>query len=316
MKKLISYIIVGLTFSATLCTSCTESGRTPKRPAVLTCDNSYKPIVEDLRELFLHRYSEASIDTIYTDESTAIQKLMDGEVFMTIAARDLRDTEKEFLRTKYGNNARSYKMAYDGFALIQNNQNSDSCITVNDIKRILLGEVSDWKEIYPTSRLGKITIVFDNPSSSTVHFAEDSILKGRPVSKTNAVATNGTKEVIKYVKEHKNAVGIIGSNWLNDTRDTLNITFNKDVRPMYVTRAEVATVGNSYQPFQAYFATGDYPLTRTLWIILNDPYSLGNATKFKNYIVSQNQGQMLILKEGLLPAYGNITFREVEVSRR
>jgi phosphate transport system substrate-binding protein len=37
------------------------------------------------------------------------------------------------------------------------------------------------------------------------------------------------------------------------------------------------------------------------------------ATTFKNFIISQNQGQLVILKAGLLPAYGEITLREVHV---
>ena len=119
-------------------------------------------------------------------------------------------------------------------------------------------------------------------------------------------------DVIDYVQDNRQAVGIIGSNWLNDKRDTTNLTFKRNVRPMYVSAAQHANITNSYQPYQAYFYTGEYPLVRTLYALVSDPRR-GVATTFKNFIISQNQGQLVMLKAGLLPAYGRITFREVHV---
>lgn len=313
MYKALSYITVGLTIIATLCTSCSGSGETAKT-AAFGCDECFRPVIEEQCELFLHRYDQYHLDSVYADQTTVINKLLDGEIYMAITSRDFKEEEIEYLKGIYRAKPFSYRIAYDGFALIQNNENSDSCITVKDIKRILSGEVTEWKEIFPESKLGKITLVFDNANSSTVHFAQDSLLNGKKVSDKNAYAAKNTTDVMKYVQEHKSALGIIGSNWLNDQRDSLHITFRKEVRPMYVTRAEVATIYNSYQPFQAYFATGDYPLTRAIWLLLNDPQR-GAATMFKNYIISQNQGQLLFLKDGFLPAYGNVTFREINVSR-
>jgi len=171
---------------------------------------------------------------------------------------------------------------------------------------------SNWSDIYPNSKLGKIQLVFDNPKASTVHFAEDSILGGKAISKENATAVNKPADVVAFVENNKNAIGIIGSNWLNDKRDSTNLTFKKEVRPMYVSSAQKATIGNSYQPFQYYFYSGDYPLVRTVYALVSDPRR-GVATTFKNFIISQNQGQLVILKAGLLPAYGEITLREVHV---
>lgn len=46
--------------------------------------------------------------------------------------------------------------------------NPDSLISVKDIRRILTGDAKQWKDIYPASRLGDISLVFDNKNSSTV----------------------------------------------------------------------------------------------------------------------------------------------------
>ena len=312
MRKFLSYTIVGFAFTATLCTSCAESGNHyAKGIAKYACDESFRPVIEEERELFMTRYPDAELDTIYTNESEAIKMLMDGKVYLVITSRDFKPSEKDYLK-HYGSNPASFKIAYDGFTLIQNTQNTDSCISVNDIKRILRGEASDWSDIYPNSKLGKIRLVFDNATASTVHYAEDSILGGRPISTENAIAVKKPADVIDYVQDNRQAVGIIGSNWLNDKRDTTNLTFKRNVRPMYVSAAQHANITNSYQPYQAYFYTGEYPLVRTLYALVSDPRR-GVATTFKNFIISQNQGQLVMLKAGLLPAYGRITFREVHV---
>ena len=170
-----------------------------------------------------------------------------------------------------------------------------------------------WDQIYPHSDKGEITVVFDNRRSSTVHYVEDSILGGKPITSPNVFAVNKTADVVTYVEKHKGAIGIIGSNWLNDQRDTTNLTFRKEVRPMAVTNLDVANVRNSWKPYQYYFYNGNYPLVRTLYILLNDTH-MGLPTGFKNFIISQDRGQMVILKAGLLPAYGNLTIRSVHVT--
>ena len=315
----VSYIIVGLTLSAILLTSCgnkkPKDGRTDTYSSgaiTFASDESFSPVIEEERELFEFTYPDAKLTPIYTNESEAINKLLKGEVFMAITSRNFTEKELESLKARK-QFPRSVKFAYDGLALIQNTSNTDSCISVDNIRKILSGEVTNWNEIYPKSKLGKITIVFDNPNSSTVHFVEDSILGGKAIQNENVAAVKKTEEVIKYVEENKSAIGIIGSNWLNDKRDSTNLTFRKEIRPMAVSTVPVANVQNSWKPYQYYFYNANYPLVRTLYILLNDTH-MGLPTGFSNFIISQDKGQMIILKTGLLPAYGNLTIRNIHVT--
>ncbi len=318
MRRL-SYIVVGLTLSACILSSCgqrkSKDGRTDTYSSgaiSFASDESFSPVIEEERELFESIYKDAKLTPIYTNESEAIQMLLDGKVCLAVTSRDYRKEELERLKlTKQF--PRTIRFAYDGLALIQNKQNTDSCISVKDIKKILTGEVTHWSQIYPNSKNGEITVVFDNPKSSTVHFAEDSILGGKPITNPNVMAVNKVEEVIKYVEENRGAIGILGSNWLNDKRDSTNLTFRKEIRPMAVTHLDVATVANSYKPYQYYFYNASYPLVRTLYILLNDTH-MGLPTGFSNFIISQDKGQLVILKSGLLPAYGNLTVRRVHVT--
>lgn len=318
MKQL-SYILVGLILSASLFSSCGQQkkkdGRTDTYSSgaiSFASDESFSPVIEEERELFESIYRDAKLTPIYTSESEAIQMLLDQKVSMAITSRDFKQAELEKLKAEK-QFPRTIRFAYDGLALIENKHNTDSCISVKDIRRILLGEVKRWDEIYPGSKNGEITVVFDNPKSSTVHFAEDSILGGKPITSPNVAAVNKVEDVIKYVEANRGAIGIVGSNWLNDKRDSTNLTFRREIRPMAVTSLDVANVANSYKPYQYYFFNASYPLVRTLYILLNDTH-IGLPTGFSNFIISQDKGQMIVLKAGLLPAYGNLTVRKVHVT--
>lgn len=177
--------------------------------------------------------------------------------------------------------------------------NPDSLISVKDIRRILTGDAKQWKDIYPASRLGDISLVFDNKNSSTVRFAVDSICKGAPLSgRVKALKTN--REVIDYVARTPDAIGIIGVNWLSDRNDSTGLSFSKEVRLMSVSAADKAMPDNSYKPYQAYLYYGDYPLARSIYALLNDPRST-LPWGFASFLAS-DRGQRIILKSGLVPA--------------
>ena len=109
------------------------------------------------------------------------------------------------------------------------------------------------------------------------------------------------------------AIGIIGSNWLNDKRDTTNLTWNKAIRVLRISKLDPATWKNSYKPYQGYIYNDKYPFIRRIWALLNDERGrYGLPYGFTQFIIS-SKGQMILFKAGLLPAYGNISIREVHV---
>jgi len=264
----------------------------------ITVDENLRPIIQEELDVFESLYPKAGIVPNYTNEVDAINLLLKDSVRLAIATRPLSVNEAASLVSKKFA-PRSYKLATDGIALIINNHNSDSLITVSQIKKILTGKTINWNEIYPRSKLGSILVVFDNKNSSTVRFAIDSICKGEPLSeKMSAQKTN--LEVIDFVSKTPNAIGVIGVNWLGNHKDTTNLSFKSEVRVMAVTSENEATVVNTYKPFQAYLFYGYYPLTRSIFVILNDPRSSlpSGLTTF----LTSDKGQRIILKSGLVPA--------------
>lgn len=264
----------------------------------IAVDETFEPIIEQEIGVFESIYQKTGIVPQYMSELDAIQLLLHDSVRLAITTRPLSDNEVEFLKQKKFQ-PRLYKLATDGIALIVNRNNPDTLITVGQLRQILTGEILNWTEIYPTSKLGKISLVFDNKNSSTVRYAIDSVCAKQELS-GNVYAQQTNREVLEYVAKNKNAIGVIGVSWLNNKIDTTNLTFNETVRVMAVSNELKATKYNSYQPVQYYLLSKDYPLIRSIYIILNDPRS-SLPSGFTNFLTS-DRGQRIILKAGLVPA--------------
>ncbi|MGM9698267.1 MAG: PstS family phosphate ABC transporter substrate-binding protein [Prevotella sp.] len=310
-------IFVGLTLTLGLLLSCSDkpkNGRTDtysKGEISFASDDSFSPIIEEQLDIFGSMYPEAKVKPIYTNELDAVNMLMTEKVWLAITTRNFTPKEKKNLQDRKFM-PRAIPLAYDGLALIVNNANPDTCLSVKDIKRILSGEVKNWKDVFPESKLGEFDVVFDNAKSSTVHYCADSILGGKPINSPNITAVKKSEEVVNYVSRHENALGVIGSNWLNDKRDTTNITFNKNIRVVAVSRLDKATPMNSWKPYQYYIFNGNYPLVRTIYALLNDPRN-GLPWGFSSFLQSP-KGQLIFFKAGLLPTRGELNIREVNVS--
>ena len=311
--------IIGLTLILGLLPSCggkpnpQQEEAYQKAAAKFVADESFYPILDEELYYFQNQTLD-SITPLYINEQDAVKKLMKLETWLAFTTRDFTLKERQnLIDRKYM--PRAIPIAYDGLAIIVNNANPDSCITITDFARILKGEVSNWKEIYPQSKLGEIDVVFDNPLSSTVRWCVDSILGGQQFSAKNIGAVETSAAVIDYVENHENSLGIIGSNWLNDKRDTTNVTFKKNISVMGVSKMKTAEKYNSWKPYQYYLYNGNYPLRRTIYALLNDPRPNGVATSFTHYI-QLPRGQKIILRSGLLPRSANMNVRDVIVNKK
>lgn len=315
----ICHIFAAIVLGLAILTACSDkkdkSGRTdtPSSGAIkFASDESFSPIIEETREHFEFLYPEAHLTPIYTNQIDAVDMLMRGKLQLVIAASDFSPKQYKYLKDQ-GFMPKALPIAYDGLALIVNTQNTDSCITVKDVVRILKGEATRWTDIYPGSRCGDIQVVFDNAKSGTVKFVEDSILHGSPITSENAFAQKNSKAVVDYVEKNTGAIGIIGSNWLNDKRDTTNTTFNKNIRVMRVSKMDVAKPGNSWQPYQAYFLDDRYAFIRTIYALMNDPRH-GLPWSYGNFL-GMPIGAKILFRAGLLPYRADIEINEVTVSR-
>lgn len=286
-------------------------------------DESFAPILDEQITVFESINSEASIIPIYTSDVKVYDLLLKDSIRLVLGTRELTEQEKLRVEEKK-QRIRTLRIAVDGVALIVNKANSDSLLTIEQLRHIVTGQITSWKEINSNSQLGVIKTVFDTPNSSTVSFLRDSICNKKPMGK-NVTAIAAEKKsidvsqvtsnlaVIEYVANHPNAIGVLGVNWLNNPTDENNLSFINEVSIVAVSREQIATQSNSYKPLQYQMALEiahrnspvdnpevGYPLTRDIFIISTD--AIGGLTAgFYNFIAS-DRGQRIILKSGLLPA--------------
>lgn len=292
-----------------------RGGRTDTRTSgeiSFYADESFSPIIEELKKQFEFQFPKAKLNPIYSNENEGFNQIKDLKTCLFFTSRALKPSEVAYLKSKR-QLPEVFPIAYDGLALIVNSNNNDTCITVKDVKRILSGEVTNWNQISKGSKRGDIEVVFDNKESATLHYVVDSLLDGKPINSPNIVASKTSKEVIDYVDQTPNAIGVIGSNWLNDKRDTTNTTFKKNIHVMSVSLTDEATPRNSWKPYQAYLLDGRYPFVRTIYAILVDPQR-ALPYSFANYVTNP-KGQLIVFKSGLLPFRGDIIIKEVNVKK-
>lgn len=275
----------------------------------IVCDQTFEPVIDAQIAVFESIYPAAGILPIYTDEVETIQLLMKDSVRLAVTSRGLTDNEKIGF-TNRNMVVRELKIAVDAIALIVNKENSESIIGIPTLRKILIGEITEWKQLNPKSELGKINVIFDNPNSSTVRFAIDSICGGQELSE-RLYAQKNNQEVLEMVSQVPGALGIIGVNWISNENDSTQLSFNDKINVLAVSRYENPDEYNSFKPFQYEIVLRKYPMTRNIYVLLSDPKG-GLSTGFASFVTS-DRGQRIILKSGLVPATGNISIREVNI---
>ena len=301
-----------LTAMLVACTPASKQDRTQYLTVSVACDETFRPIMEQEMRAFHAKYPEAIMDTLFLPETDALNLVLQDSFRMVISTRQFNEQEKQYLMDKFRLVVESQPFAYDAIALIINKQNTDSLLSVNELRSILTGKLTQWNEIQHAQTKGAIEVVFDNENSSTVRFLRDSLCGGTEL-KGNLKTAHSNKNVIDYVRQTRNAIGIIGVDWIRNPEDTTNLTFDDHVRVMSVSHSAVTTESNSFQPVQYYIATKDYPLIRTLYISSIEPYPQALNRNFYFYL-TDTEGQLIITKSSQLLPIVPVQVRRVDIT--
>lgn len=276
----------------------------------ITADETFKPIIEAEVTAFENIYKNAKINASYKPEGKAVADLLNDSARIIIVTRELTSAEKKhFDDIKLF--PRITKIAYDAVSFVTNNSNSDTMFSNDQVKKIITGEISTWKQLNPKSPDSPIQLVFDNNSSGTLRYLKD-YTGGKNISK-NSSAASSSEAVIDYVSKNRNSLGVIGVTWVSDRRDSSLMSFVNKVRVVEVSPPDSSEGrGDYYKPYQAYIATKYYPLWRTVYIISREARA-GLGTGFASFVAGDN-GQRIILKSGLVPA--SVPVRLVELKNQ
>ena len=258
------------------------------------CDESYANVLAQQVFVFTRTNPGAFIDMTRCTERDALNALLEDSVRLITMTRRLTASEKNRILENQLNCNETH-IAVDAIAFVVNKNNSDSILTVENIRSILTGEVTQWSELFPQSKLGKIQVIFDNRNSSTVRYAVDSICA--PDALYNGVAAvDNTLQVVNEVSKRRNAIGVIGAGWIN-ALDSAEVRVRDRVSPVRVKKTPDA---KAFGPFQAYIASADYPYFRSIYMI-NTESNNGLCTGFTIFVAGQ-RGQKIFEKSNISPA--------------
>jgi phosphate transport system substrate-binding protein len=256
----------------------------------MAADDSYKPTVDAEVQVYQALYTSTAIHVKYESEDSLFSSLMHDSTGIIVAGRKLSKQEEAYFKERQLF-PEQVKIATDAIALIVNNDNPDTMLTMDKIKAIFKND-STWD----APGKGKITVVFDHENSSNSRYIRDSLIKGSSFP-PYCFAVNSNPQVIDYVSKNKQAIGVIAVNWVSNDYDSATVGFLNKVKVVWVSATKD---GKHYQPYQYYIGSGDYPLCRDVYIIKTEPY-MGLGSGFLSFVAS-DRGQRIILREGILPA--------------
>ncbi len=264
----------------------------------IAADESFQPLVQTEIDAFQASYKYAKVSPIYTTEAQAVKLLLADSVRSVVMTRTLNEQERAYFENKKIK-PDTLRIAREAVALIVNKKNADSLLTMNRLRAILTGDIKKWKDITGKGSDKDIVIIFDNANSSNLSYIKSKFGLGTDFDK-KIFAAQSNKNVIDYVKQNPNALGLIGVSWISDSDDPKQQFAKQDISIVAIAEKDDATIADHYQPYAAYLQTKQYPLYRDLYIVSREA-RVGLGTGFAAYVAS-DKGQLIILKAGLLPA--------------
>jgi phosphate transport system substrate-binding protein len=249
-------------------------------------DESFSSIIADQVEVFNSDYKDAKFTIFEGNENKIVPSFLNDSMGVIILSRRLRPDEEKIYRNR-GIIPKTSRFAIDGIALITGKDNIDSNITVEQVINILKGTDTGGKNL-----------VFDNAYSSTVRYFKE-LAQIKELPKTGVYTLEDDNDVIKYVGENKNFIGVVGVNWLIANNPNMSAYIGK-VKMMGVKNVKGKKGDDAfYTPKQVNLINGIYPFLRNVYIIDCEGRD-GLGTGFANWLMSP-RGQLIVLRSGLGP---------------
>jgi phosphate transport system substrate-binding protein len=302
MKKILFFALGAMLASCN--TSPTTTSKAEDGPTFGNCaisvDATFSPLIDSQLMVFHALYKKAHINAKMCSEAEAVNLLLADSVRNAIISRPLNQKELDAIKAQGFSPPKTLHIATDAVAVITHPSNPNTKLKFEMLQAITQGKVRNWSGVNGGAKSGDITIVFDNPNSSTVRVITDT-LNGGAALPSNVFATNKTEEVINYVANNPNSIGFIGTNWIADEEDPTHQKFLKQIGVVAVhPKLGNIACGEGYLPFQAWIALKHYPLRRNIYSVCREP-RWGLGTGFAAFLAS-DRGQRIVEKAALVPA--------------
>lgn len=294
-KRLKSYVIfalfvLGLVFLGFGCTG-NEDGKDAfpakrvssegagSKDIFLKGSDTVLPLAQAEAEEFMNENPGKSVTVTGGGSGVGITALIDGEVDIATASREMKKEEIEAARAN-GINPVEHAVAYDGISVIVNPRNPISELNFGQLRGIYNGSIRNWNEVGGEDR--PIVAISRDSSSGTYEYFKEEVLHGDEF-RPDALTQPASGGVMGEVSQNPNAVGYIGVAYLDESVKALNLDS-----------------GNGFvAPSPENITNGAYPLSRPLYFYTNgEPSDL--TKEFIDFVMSE-KGQNLVSEVGYFP---------------
>ena len=259
-------------------------------------DESYTLMMDSQVSTFEQLYKRADVVPTYMPESEVMKNLMNDSIQEAVVCRKLTAEEEAYFAS-IQRLPETTRIAIDGLALVVNRENPDTNFTMARLQSIFSGTDSTWTMGELAGQ--KMAIVFDNIGSCNARTVREVFLQENSFP-SYCFSANSNKEVMEYVQNNKNAMGIISVSWVSDQDDPTSLSFLKMVRVCGIRNDANPLQNDKFRkPYQAYIYDGTYPLCRDVYVIRTGLRgTLG--TGFASFLAGE-KGQLIIKKMGMAP---------------
>ena len=236
------------------------------------------PIAQSVAEAYMKEYPNISISISGGGSGNGIKAILDGSTDIANASRFIKTKEIKLAMEKSVYPV-PFAVAYDCIIPVVHSTNSVQNLTLNQLKDIYKGKITNWKEVGGENK--RIVVVSRDTSSGTYEvWAKKVMQKERIHPRTTVLASNGA--IVQLISKNKNAIGYVGIGYLN-----------KSLKPLKV---------NNIKGSLETTLDGTFPISRPLFMFTNG-WPKGETKKFITYILRPDKGQKVVKKEGFVPLY-------------
>ena len=249
------------------------------------------PLAQAAAETYMENHPEASISISGGGSGTGIAALIDGDVHIAMASRQIKDSEIEEAEAN-GIDPVEHVIAWDGLTVVVNPENPVDQLTYDQIKGIYDGSISNWEDVGGPDK--EIVVINRDSSSGTYGYFQGEVLGDDNEFREDAVSTSSNGAVLQSVSQNDAAIGYIGFAYLTD-----------NVKGLDVNKGD-----GMVAPTAENILAGDYPLARPLHFY-TDGQPTGLAADFTEYILSE-EGTEIVYDVGYFPVESSSETAEAE----
>ena len=229
------------------------------------------PVAQAVAEEYMNQNSNADIQVSGGGSGVGATSVIGGTADIGMLSRDLKASEKE------GNTLKEFVVGKDGIALVGHPSNTVSDLSLEQVKAIYQGEITNWKEVGGADL--KIVLIGRDSSSGTREFFTEFVLDKEDAAK-DMQELNSNGAVAQAVSITPGAIGYVSLEYVDDSLKAFSIG---GVAP---------TVDN--------VISGIYEINRPLLMVTNgEPEGL--AADYLAFILSE-EGQQILKDSGFIPA--------------